>query len=423
MKNKNRNFSFKYPNQKKRKLYNSDSDNDDFIYNFFISKKKNSCLCLGVPYLNLDDVVYHNFRENDIIISKENWDNSGAKIFFVVDVDFLRKYFMDCINKGLPVYFHEVFMVERPCYFFMDFDCSKKNFGSLSSRSLDLKVRDCMKRIMDFIEKKNNKLDWLVENSSNKNKISFHLKTRDLCFKNSKHLHQFVLGILIDIYTASIDGISKMIYQILDLAIYRDKGSLRMYYCSKRNDVSRILFHENKNNQICKNFDVEIFKKSILTNTNDYNKKKIIELENKYDIKYTSIYVKYNLCLESVRFISEKDNPTRKNYNKKGFSIINSFDIVKEVNEKMKKYFYMNSKYRNFDLKCYKAMKSIGNENTFLCYFRGCFCPLDKNDNKHKNQSGRYGIYIRKNNNNNNKIYIYCKFNPKCKDKKSLFIF
>jgi hypothetical protein len=189
--------------------------------------------------------------------------------------------------------------------------------------------------------------------------------------------------------------------------VYRNNGSLRMYYCSKKSEPHRLMLYENSDGVIENNFNPNYFLNSIITDVGE-NHRGVIRFENNEVAQSTTSYDLYIKCLKTRGLIRVIPVQKRKFGRLKYSTVRNSKEFKCLKNEVEQKLGKMKERFHSFDLKCKKILRADDPSRALLVYFDGHFCPLDKKDHKHKNFSGRYGFYTR------NKITIYCKWNPKC---------
>lgn len=194
---------------------------------------------LGVYQFNkLDNIgLILDPKEKAMIISSEK--PNGGRVFWVTPS---LQTIHNLIKNG-NCYLHEVLHL-LPTKMFLDIDCSSSSQNLLESRHRDIESfkETYLRKLKNYFNKKDViGGEWVLLDSCNDKKISYHLIGNHTC--NGK-----------PIYFMDVDHVVKMVKRVLgvmkqslnfakcvDLKFY-PKKSIRMYYCSKRDDPNRRLW-------------------------------------------------------------------------------------------------------------------------------------------------------------------------------------
>ena len=280
---------------------------------------------------------------------------------------------------------------------------------------LDDNIRDKDKYMIDVlraieelqkiisIREKNQNIVWYIEDSSNKHKLSLHVKCRELVFKNSTALKTYV-QILLTYIVDNHPRLANILFKIFDCKIYDNNHSLRMYFSSKVKDNTRVMYLWKNDGKIDKEFNNEYFIKSLLTNVNvdspiSYTVDESEKIQNDFEfLLVTNGFTNR----KPVRYTTSSS--ITYNYGK------NDKKLVEKINDRIKD----NKEFD--DLVCTKAHES-SKRGLFGLEFYGKYCPLKKCRHR-KNMNGRKAVYER-----DGEMTMRCIYNPLCKGKKYVIKF
>ena len=361
---------------------------------------------VSVPrfFFNLNDAVNATIAPNEIIIRREQLDKITNKptkknIWYIVDFNWLSHIF----KKSYPhnLFFHEVISTKRMCNFFVDFD--KSDF-------VDKKpYLDSIEFLKSFIGMN---IRWFQEDSSTEKKISKHLKTSDIHFKNPYHIGFFLAEAVMTINKTN-PVVASNLYWIIDWGLYsRVNPSLRMYYCSKLDDITRRLVEENN-----RDFDLSKLVHSLIGIVN--NNSRYVEYKTEEDFGSSKMKQTLDSMFGNQTNGKKKSGSSFKQSD--DFITLKKGQIPREIRDNIidfLKSFY-SKRFRGFDhdFDLYQLCYKLNKKNKYIEYLNFhliChFCPLYEPKKQHKIPNIRTVEYLYR----ENKIRIGCLFNPHCKGK------
>jgi len=164
-----------------------------------------------------------------------------------------------------PLLYHECIDAEESVYFFVDFDFDyareqpkevveggmkrKKKKKKISQNTYIARGIKAIQMLCASVENtykglwmgraRQHPIIWQFEHGPNENKFSIHVKTRTLCFPNTKQLHLFIMQSLNEMMGDGGGGLSttqRRVLEYIDRQVYKGNRNLRGIFCRKGYD-------------------------------------------------------------------------------------------------------------------------------------------------------------------------------------------
>jgi len=188
-------------------------------------------------HYKLEEVTYN--LSNEFIVSYE----TTIGRYFLRCETYLHFYHMVYLKTKYR-FFHEIMTTE-----------TRKIYFDIDSKESEKEVKKCISELIDSIQVEMKKLDLnfkrdddvILLTSSNETKQSYHLILPNHFCNRIIDLEYFARKV--------VERLQDNYQNMIDMSVYKRNQSFRMFGCSKRNEISRILTIDEKDDQY-KHIDV-----------------------------------------------------------------------------------------------------------------------------------------------------------------------
>ena len=235
---------------KRGKNFNKQKKISTFKKNMIVEKKvfQFNTLDPALKQLGTSEILVREDRPTFKHISRE---------WMIMSQENVIERFTNRVKNNMAFSYHEVIPM-RMCNFFIDFDKVLDN-GESPDKYYSA-IREFKKYLSNLIPIRN----WVEEDSSKQTKVSRHLKTQDICFKNPVCLGEFLSNCIYELNKTRKE-FAVVLYSIIDWSLYQTNHSLRMYYTSKAEDRDRKLYQCDNDNVINKTFSCDFLLRTIIS--------------------------------------------------------------------------------------------------------------------------------------------------------------
>lgn len=339
---------------------------------------------------------YANTVDNQMIFYKEKLP------------DFLKLY-REKVRKN-EAHFFEFIPEDKKVCFYLDCettcDESTNDLNSILKRFLE-SVRICWNRV----NKRRCNPNIVILDSSKEGKFSKHVRSKDMVFQSTKHLGYFVTLCMYYTLTMGKKRFYKpdeILTKMIDDSVYRDNGTIRMYYSSKYSEKHRKLIH-TKNDP----YSEDLMKQCSVTKWIDANVVPMAFDVVKNGYKNTPLYTGLQNVLYTNGYKDKPVERTSRTYRVK-YNAKNSVKLKKGQNRDVYKILERFVK-KNVHHSLSVGNVSVTSENEEIVFIKGRisgqYCPIKKGF--HTNRSGRsLFVYVP-----SKTMTVSCNFNPVCRGK------